>query len=86
MSSACPSFVRRFAFSAALLIGSAIARIAADLVLAANPGFWLPVALLIVAPAALAIYRTTVAPHSSVTWGYRIFLILIGLLIGGRVV
>ncbi|GAB4148458.1 MAG: hypothetical protein Fur0046_26950 [Cyanobacteria bacterium J069] len=72
--------------SAALLIGSAIARIGADLVLAANPGFWLPVALLIVAPAALAIYRTTVAPHTSVTWGYRIFLILLGLLIGGRVI
>jgi hypothetical protein len=71
--------------SAMLLIGAAIARIGADWLLAVNAGFWLPVALLIVAPAALAIYRTTVAPHTSVAWGYRIFLIFIGLLIGGRV-
>lgn len=71
--------------SAVLLIGAAIARIGADWLLAVNAGFWLPVALLIVAPAALAIYRTTVAPHTSVAWGYRIFLIFIGLLIGGRV-
>ncbi|MFQ3616820.1 MAG: hypothetical protein SNJ57_06720, partial [Cyanobacteriota bacterium] len=71
--------------SAMLLIGAAIARIGADWLLAMNAGFWLPVALLIVAPAALAIYRTTVAPHTSVTWGYRIFLIFLGLLIGGRV-
>jgi hypothetical protein len=70
--------------SAILLIGAAIARIGADWLLAMNAGFWLPVALLIVAPAALAIYRTTVAPHTSVTWGYRIFLIFLGLLIGGR--
>ncbi|QKD84081.1 hypothetical protein HPC62_19555 [Thermoleptolyngbya sichuanensis A183] len=71
--------------SAVLLIGAAIARIGADWLLAVNAGFWLPVALLIVAPAALAIYRTTVAPHTSITWGYRIFLIFLGLLIGGRV-
>ncbi|MDG2615884.1 hypothetical protein P7L53_06455 [Thermoleptolyngbya sichuanensis XZ-Cy5] len=71
--------------SAVLLIGAAIARIGADWLLAVNSGFWLPVALLIVAPAVLAIYRTTVAPHTSVTWGYRIFLIFLGLLIGGRV-
>lgn len=71
--------------SAVLLIGAAIARIGADWLLAMNAGFWLPVALLIVAPAALAIYRTTVAPHTSITWGYRIFLIFLGLLIGGRV-
>lgn len=71
--------------SAVLLIGAAIARIGADWLLAMNADFWLPVALLIVAPAALAIYRTTVAPHTSITWGYRIFLIFLGLLIGGRV-
>jgi hypothetical protein len=71
--------------SAVLLIGAAIARIGADWLLAMNAGFWLPVTLLIVAPAALAIYRTTVAPHTSITWGYRIFLIFLGLLIGGRV-
>ena len=71
--------------SAVLLIGAAIARIGADWLLAMNAGFWLPVTLLIVAPAALAIYRTTVAPHTSITWGYRIFLIFVGLLIGGRV-
>lgn len=73
--------------ASALWLGGAIAaRIAANLFLAAHPGFWIPVVGLMVAPAAIAIYRTTVAPQSSMIWGYRLFLVMIGLLLGGRLV
>jgi len=71
--------------ASALWLGGAIAaRIAANLFLAAHPGFWIPVVGLMVAPAAIAIYRATVAPQSSMIWGYRLFLVMIGLLLGGR--
>ncbi len=72
--------------SAIWLGGAIIARIAANLVLAAYPGFWIPVVGLMVAPAAIAVYRTTVAPQSSMIWGYRLFLVMMGLLVGGRLV
>lgn len=72
--------------SALWLGGAIVARIAANLFLAAHPGFWIPVVGLMVAPAAIAIYRTTVAPQSSMVWGYRLFLVMIGLLLGGRLV
>jgi len=72
--------------SALWLGGAIVARIAANLFLAAHPGFWIPVVGLMVAPAAIAIYRTTVAPQSSMIWGYRLFLVMIGLLLGGRLV
>lgn len=70
--------------SAIWLGGAIIARIAADLVLASYPGFWIPVVGLMVVPAAIAVYRTTVAPQSSMIWGYRLFLVMMGLLVGGR--
>jgi len=70
--------------SAIWLGGAIVARIAADLVLASYPGFWIPVVGLMVAPAAIAVYRTTVAPQSSMIWGYRLFLVMMGLLVGGR--
>jgi len=70
--------------SALWLGGAIVARIAANLFLAAHPGFWIPVVGLMVAPTAIAIYRATVAPQSSMIWGYRLFLVMIGLLLGGR--
>jgi hypothetical protein len=66
------------------LIGAATARIGLNLVLANFPGFWLPVAALIVIPAAIAIYRTSSTPQSNLVWGYRLLVVMIGLLIGGR--
>ncbi|MBD2459469.1 hypothetical protein H6G89_00285 [Oscillatoria sp. FACHB-1407] len=66
------------------VLGSVIVRVALDLFLVANPGMWLPVIAVIAAPAAIAVYRVTVAPESGLVWGYRLFLIMIGLLLGGR--
>jgi hypothetical protein len=66
------------------VIGAVVARVGLDLLLLAFPGMWIPVIGLIVAPAAIALYRTTVAPQTGIVWGYRLLLVMIGLLIGGR--
>lgn len=79
-----PSDSLSYKASAIWLGGAIVARIAANLILASYPGFWIPVVGLMVAPAAIAIYRTTVAPQSSMIWGYRLFLVMMGLLVGGR--
>jgi hypothetical protein len=66
------------------VIGAIVIRVGLDLLLASFPGLWIPVIALIATPAAIAAYRTTVAPHSGLVWGYRLLLLMIGLLIGGR--
>jgi len=53
----------------AWLVGATLARMAIDAVLVSYPAFWLPAVGLIIAPAAIAAYRTTVAPESSIQWG-----------------
>ncbi|MBF2075888.1 MAG: hypothetical protein IGS50_19310 [Synechococcales cyanobacterium C42_A2020_086] len=67
-----------------LLAGAALVRVALDVVVAAYPALWLPSLGLMVTPAAIAIYRSTVAPAAGFAWGYRLFAIMIGLLLGGR--
>ncbi|MEB3356480.1 MAG: hypothetical protein VKK04_07115 [Synechococcales bacterium] len=64
--------------------GAAIARVALDLLLASYPTLWLPVAAMVVTPAAIAIYCTAVDPDSSFTMGRRLLFVMVGLLIGGR--
>ena len=64
--------------------GAAIARIGINLLLGTFPGLWPAVVALIVTPAAIAVYRTTVAPHTGFVLGYRLMLIMVGLLLGGR--
>ncbi|MGJ3254154.1 MAG: hypothetical protein ACFE0J_23930 [Elainellaceae cyanobacterium] len=66
------------------IAGSAVVRIGLDALLAAFPAFWLPVLALVVTPTAIAIYRTTIDPRSGLALGYRLLLIMIGLLLGGR--
>jgi hypothetical protein len=66
------------------IIGAVVVRRGLDLILAAVPHLWIPIVGLIVVPAAIAIYRTTFTPESGFIWGYRLFLVMIGLLIGGR--
>lgn len=70
--------------AAAWLVGATLARLAIDAVLVSYPAFWLPAVGLIIAPAAIAAYRTTIAPETSIQWGYRLLLIMVGLLLGGR--
>ncbi|NJN88807.1 MAG: hypothetical protein HC881_24140 [Leptolyngbyaceae cyanobacterium SL_7_1] len=62
------------------------ARLALSVVLNTFPALGLPAMALIVVPAAIALYRAVTAPQTSHTWGYRLFLMMIGLLIGGRFV
>jgi len=66
------------------IIGAIVARKGLDLLLAAVPVLWLPVVGLIGVTAAIAIYRTTFTPEFGFTWGYRLFLVMLGLLVGGR--
>jgi hypothetical protein len=75
-----------FTLQSALLIvaGSAALRFGLDWVVVLYPHLWLPSIVVMVAPALFAVYQSTVAPQSGFAWGYRLFSILIGLLIGGR--
>ncbi|MGF1538659.1 MAG: hypothetical protein ACFB4J_19530 [Elainellaceae cyanobacterium] len=63
---------------------SAAVRVGLDLLLATYAGLWLPVIALITAPAAIALYRTAVNPEAGFLLGRRLLLIMIGLLLGGR--
>ncbi len=67
-----------------LLLGAALTRLLLNLLLEAMPLLVVPVMILLVVPAAIAVHRTTTAPQSGITWGYRLCIILLGLLIGGR--
>ncbi|MGG6297852.1 hypothetical protein ACQ4M4_25955 [Leptolyngbya sp. AN02str] len=70
--------------AAAWVVGATIARVVIDGLLASFPVLWVPAVMLVVTPAAIAAYRTTVAPETSMIWGYRLFMIMVGLLLGGR--
>ncbi|MEP0910218.1 hypothetical protein NDI45_04730 [Leptolyngbya sp. GB1-A1] len=68
-----------------LTLGAALLRILLDRVSQLYPALSLMSILLMLAPAAVAIYRSTVAPQSGFLWGCRLTLIMIGLLLGGKV-
>ncbi|WP_088891349.1 hypothetical protein [Leptolyngbya ohadii] len=67
-----------------LLFGAAAIRLLLNLLLESLPLLTIPVMLLLILPAAIALYKATTAPQFSIIWGYRICVILLGLLIGGR--
>lgn len=66
------------------LVGALITRVGLNIMLAAFPGAWLLAIGIIVVPAAIAVYQATTFPSSGFVWGCRLFLIMIGLLLGGR--
>lgn len=68
----------------AWFIGAVLARLALNWIIASHPAFWLPAVAVVIAPAAIAIYRTSASPQTSLVWGYRLLLIMLGLLVGGR--
>lgn len=70
--------------AAFLVVGSALLRLGLDWVVAIYPALWIPSILVMLAPALLAVYRSTVAPQTGFVWGYRLFSIMVGLLLGGR--
>jgi hypothetical protein len=67
-----------------LMAGSALLRMALDWIVASYPMLWLPSILVMLMPAVIALYRSTVAPQGGFSWSYRLFAIMIGLLLGGR--
>lgn len=70
--------------AATLVLGSALLRIGLDWIVASYPMLWIPSILVMLTPALIAVYRSTVAPQMGFVWGYRLFSIMIGLLLGGR--
>jgi hypothetical protein len=67
-----------------LILGAALLRALLDRLSQLYPVFSLVSVMLMVVPAAVAMYRATVAPQSGFLWGSRLTLIMIGLLLGGR--
>lgn len=67
-----------------LVLGAIAVRVALNVVLSAFPVLWTPMIALLATPAAIAVYRTSHKPQSGIVWGYRLLLIMIGLLLGGR--
>lgn len=67
-----------------LVVSAVVVRVVLDLVLATFPVLWTPALAVLVTPAAIAVYRTNRTPRSGFVWGYRLLLIMIGLLLGGR--
>ncbi|MBW4514108.1 MAG: hypothetical protein KME11_02645 [Timaviella obliquedivisa GSE-PSE-MK23-08B] len=68
-----------------LLVGAIVARVLLDTLLTIFPGLWLPAIAIMVTPSAIAIYRRPLTSESSLIWGYRLVIVLLGLLIGGRI-
>ncbi len=68
-----------------LLVGAIVTRVLLDTLVAIFPGLWLPAIAMIVAPSAIAMYRRPLTSDSGLIWGYRLVLVIIGLLIGGRI-
>lgn len=69
----------------ALFLGAVIVRMVLNMVLANFPVLWTPAIALLVTPAAIAVYRSGHTPQSGLVWGYRLLVIMLGLLLGGRI-
>jgi hypothetical protein len=68
-----------------LLISAIVMRVLLDTLLTIFPGLWLPAIAMMITPGAIAMYRSNLTPESGLIWGYRLVLVIIGLLIGGRI-
>lgn len=68
----------------AWMLTAAILRWSANWVLAAVPVLWVPVALLLLLPASLAVSLSFWAANLSPVLGYRLILTAIGLVLGGK--
>jgi hypothetical protein len=64
--------------------GAVILRLAIARLLLQSPEFWLPGVAILATPALMAIMLATLVPRWSWILGYRLILIMFGLLLGGR--
>lgn len=76
--------VLRIKEAVALFLGAVIVRMVLDMLLVSFPVLWTPAVALLVTPAAIAVYRSSHTPQSGLVWGYRLLVIMLGLLLGGR--
>ena len=76
--------ILRMKEAVALFLGAIAVRMVLDMVLASFPVLWTPAVALLVTPAAIAVYRSSHTPQSGLVWGYRLLVIMLGLLLGGR--
>jgi hypothetical protein len=68
----------------AWIITAALLRVIIDLWLSTSTSFWLPGMFILIAPAFCAVSLATLVPQLSVILGYRLLLIMIGFLLGGK--
>lgn len=84
-----PRRSKRFVFSvlhaSIFLVGAIVMRVLLDTLLVIFPGLWLPAIAIMVTPGAIVMYRSTLTLETSLVWGFRLVLVIIGLLIGGRI-
>ncbi|GEM_PF-5279247 len=66
------------------VLGASVLRFGLQFFLGASPTLWIPIGLLLVTPALIAAYQVTFMPRSGMVLAYRLFLILVGLWVGGR--
>jgi hypothetical protein len=76
--------VLRLKEAVALFLGAVIVRLVLDMVMTSFPMLGTPVIALVVTPVAIAVYRSSSTPQAGLIWGYRLLIIMIGLLIGAR--
>lgn len=68
----------------AWIAGAIAYRFGVDWLISLAAQFWLPGILLLIAPAVLAVRVSTSLPKLSLVLGYRLVLVMVGLLIGGK--
>lgn len=66
------------------LVGAIAVRIALNALLGSAPALWGPALILLLVPGAIALYKAVTSPQTGFLWGCRLFLVMLGLLIGGR--
>jgi hypothetical protein len=77
-------FISALAEAIAWIAAATAVRLVMDGLLASSTAFWTPVLITIVAPAAIALTLSKRMPELSLVLGYRLILIMFGLLLGGK--
>ncbi|MEB3337303.1 MAG: hypothetical protein VKJ46_07580 [Leptolyngbyaceae bacterium] len=66
------------------IVAAAVIRLGLQVIVNAYPALWMPAVLVLITPALIATYQITFMTQSGLILGYRLLLLLVGLLLGGR--
>jgi hypothetical protein len=77
-------FTSALAEAIAWIAAATALRIVMDWLLASSTDFWIPVLIVITTPAAIAVGLSSLMPQLSLVLGYRLILVMTGLLLGGK--